>query len=172
MQSKLIKTHQPCPDCGSSDALAYYDDGHTYCFSCSTTRSNADVGLGINHAVKTQPRVSMKELEALQHESVAVVERGITKQSMHYFGAGSDGSKYYFPYADSSGKVVACKTRGVNEKTFGVLGDWKDAQLFGQHLFNAGGKAITITEGEFDAIAVFQMTGSKYPVVSIRNGAH
>jgi twinkle protein len=115
----------------------------------------------------------MKELEALNSmESVAVVERGITKQTMHYYGAGSDGNKYYFPYADKDNKTVACKTRGVEEKTFGVIGDWKDAQLFGQNLFSAGGRAITITEGEFDALAVFQMTGSKYPAVSIRNGAH
>ena len=29
----------PCPDCGSSDACAVYDDGHTHCFSCETTTS-------------------------------------------------------------------------------------------------------------------------------------
>jgi len=171
--SKLVKTHEPCSDCGSSDALAVYDDGHTHCFSCGMTRFNNDVVVGITQHKQTQPRGSMKELEALNSmESVAVVERGITKQTMHYYGAGSDGNKYYFPYSDKDNKVVACKTRGVNEKTFGVIGDWKDAQLFGQHLFSAGGRAITITEGEFDALAVFQMTGSKYPAVSIRNGAH
>ena len=26
--------HQPCPDCGSSDALLINDDGSTHCFSC------------------------------------------------------------------------------------------------------------------------------------------
>ena len=171
--SKLVKTHEPCSDCGSSDALAVYDDGHTHCFSCGMTRFNNDTGVGITQHKQTQPRGSMKELEALNSmESVAVVERGITKQTMHYYGAGSDGNKYYFPYSDKDNKVVACKTRGVQEKTFGVIGDWKDAQLFGQQLFSAGGRAITITEGEFDALAVFQMTGSKYPAVSIRNGAH
>jgi twinkle protein len=171
--SKLVKTHEPCSDCGSSDALAVYDDGHTHCFSCGMTRFNQDTVVGITQHKQTKPRGSMKELEALNSmESVAVVERGITKQTMHYYGAGSDGNKYYFPYSDKDNKVVACKTRGVNEKTFGVIGDWKDAQLFGQNLFSAGGRAITITEGEFDALAVFQMTGSKYPAVSIRNGAH
>lgn len=171
--SKLVKTHEPCSDCGSSDALAVYDDGHTHCFSCGMTRFNNDAGVGINSHKQTQPRGSMKELEALNSmESVAVVERGLTKQTMHYYGAGSDGNKYYFPYSDKDNKVVACKTRGVQEKTFGVIGDWRDAQLFGQNLFSAGGRAITITEGEFDALAVFQMTGSKYPAVSIRNGAH
>jgi twinkle protein len=171
--SKLVKTHEPCSDCGSSDALAVYDDGHTHCFSCGMTRFNNDAGVGITSHKQTQPRGSMKELEALNSmEAVAVVERGLTKQTMHYYGAGSDGNKYYFPYSDKDNKVVACKTRGVQEKTFGVIGDWRDAQLFGQQLFSAGGRAITITEGEFDALAVFQMTGSKYPAVSIRNGAH
>ena len=26
--------HEPCSACGSSDALARYDDGHGFCFSC------------------------------------------------------------------------------------------------------------------------------------------
>jgi twinkle protein len=38
-------------------------------------------------------------------------------------------------------------------------------------LFQKEGKYITIVEGELDALASFQMTGSKYPTVSIRNGA-
>jgi len=51
------------------------------------------------------------------------------------------------------------------------VGDWKNAVLFGQNKFTPGGRAITITEGEFDALACYQLTGSRYPVVSIRNGA-
>ena len=30
-------THQACPSCPSSDALAIYSDGHEYCFSCGYT---------------------------------------------------------------------------------------------------------------------------------------
>jgi twinkle protein len=70
-----------------------------------------------------------------------------------------------------TGKVVAAKTRSITEKQFSVMGDWKEAVLFGQNKFTPGGKAITITEGEFDALACYQLTGSRYPVVSIRNGA-
>ena len=33
-ESKTVKIHLPCPDCGSSNALSPYDDGHTFCFSC------------------------------------------------------------------------------------------------------------------------------------------
>lgn len=32
--SSAFLYHESCPSCGSSDALAVYDDGHQYCFSC------------------------------------------------------------------------------------------------------------------------------------------
>ena len=32
--SELIG-HEGCPNCGSSDANAFYTDGHHYCFSCN-----------------------------------------------------------------------------------------------------------------------------------------
>ena len=38
--SRLIASHQPCSDCGSSDALAEYDT-NTYCFSCGRSRSKS-----------------------------------------------------------------------------------------------------------------------------------
>src|SRR5579859_4268440 len=31
--SEFIR-HQPCPDCGSRDNCAVYDDGHEWCFGC------------------------------------------------------------------------------------------------------------------------------------------
>jgi len=40
--SKPVAIHQPCPDCGSSDALAQYDDLHTHCFSCGKTTQGAE----------------------------------------------------------------------------------------------------------------------------------
>jgi twinkle protein len=38
-------------------------------------------------------------------------------------------------------------------------------------LFQSGGKYITVTEGECDAMAAYELLGSKWPVVSIKNGA-
>jgi twinkle protein len=43
--------------------------------------------------------------------------------------------------------------------------------LFGQNNFHTGGKYVTIYEGELDALAGYQLTGSQWPSVSIRNGA-
>ena len=34
--------HAPCDSCGSSDANAVYDDGHTYCFSCQAHVNQTD----------------------------------------------------------------------------------------------------------------------------------
>ena len=39
----MALSHQPCADCGSSDALMINDDGSTYCFSCGTHHSCNDV---------------------------------------------------------------------------------------------------------------------------------
>lgn len=36
-KERTLKTHQPCPDCGSSDALSIYFSGSTHCFSCGKT---------------------------------------------------------------------------------------------------------------------------------------
>ena len=43
--------------------------------------------------------------------------------------------------------------------------------LFGQQLFQKGGKFLTICEGECDAMAAHEMMDSKWPVVSVKNGA-
>lgn len=33
--------HQPCPDCGSKDNCAVYDDGHEWCFGCGYYKGEA-----------------------------------------------------------------------------------------------------------------------------------
>jgi twinkle protein len=177
VESNFLK-HIPCNNCGSSDANSLYDDGHQFCHVCHTriaapraTMEDME-GLGIYLNKQTQQRGSMQVLEVFKNtEAVHVAERGISKATMHFFGAGSDGKNYYFPYCDAAGKMVAAKTRSMTEKQFSVQGDWKSATMFGQSKFTPGGRAITITEGEFDALAAYQLTGSRFPVVSVRNGA-
>ena len=43
--------------------------------------------------------------------------------------------------------------------------------MFGEQLFKSKGKYLTIVEGEFDALAAYEMLGSKWPVLSVRSGA-
>ena len=54
-------------------------------------------------------------------------------------------------------------------KEFHWVGKNEDKQLFGQQLFGKG-KSIVITEGEFDALAVWQARPN-WPVCSVPNGA-
>ena len=172
-----LKTHQPCPDCTSSDALAVYDWG-TKCFSCQKVTRNAQ------EALQSTQRRNMTLVSSNQFEETrkplqqpedgvfkAATDRGITRATMEAFGVLNDGEHWWFPYHDKSGKIVAYKRRSCGDKKFSITGDWKDAQLFGQQMFHSGSKYVTIVEGEFDALAAYQLLGSKFPVVSIRNGS-
>ena len=51
-----------------------------------------------------------------------------------------------------------------------VEGNITEATLFGQNLFTGGGKYITITEGEVDAMSAYELLGSKWACVSIKTG--
>ena len=100
--------------------------------------------------------------------------RGIDRHTMQFFDIASlvsdEGiTDQRYPYHTHDGKVVY-KYRKVATKSFSWSPDKKGTKvkLFGQNKFDPGsGKFITITEGELDAASVFQMTGSKWPVVSV-----
>jgi len=174
-KSRPVRSHVACKDCGSSDALTVYDDGHTHCFSCSTTKQpRCEVKLNeVVRNPKKDFKLNTESFKGIPEDAVSVhyPERGIAKNTSEVFGVVSTADTTYFPYYDNNNKLIAVKKRGFTEKTFRSDGSWADATLFGQQLFNQGGKAITIVEGEFDALACYQMTGSRFPVVSIRNGA-
>lgn len=165
-----LQSHQPCPDCESSDALTYYDWG-TQCFSCGKKKFNASEP-HLGKLLKEKLTVhSMKLIKPTDLEYRSVIDRGITRDTCQDYGVGANNNSYYFPYYDETNSLVAYKKRGIEEKRFSVEGEWKQANLFGQQLFTKGGKYVTIVEGEFDALAAYQMLGSRYPVVSVRNGA-
>ena len=111
------------------------------------------------------------QLPTVKGSFKSIPDRGITQATCEKYGVTQDGDSQYYPYTDGGGTRVATKTRTVSSKQFSITGDFKGATLFGQSLFHSGGKAITITEGELDAMAAFQMQGSLYATVSVRNGA-
>jgi len=166
--SKFLR-HVPCEHCGSSDAGAEYDDGHFYCFNCHHTEHEADAcDLSVKQQAVAPRKIQMLDIKGTVK---AIPDRGITLQTCEKYGVTQDNAQHFYPYTDDSGGVVAAKVRRVADKTFSILGSFKDARLFGQQLFHAGGKYITIYEGELDALAGYQLTGSQWPSVSIRNGA-
>jgi twinkle protein len=166
----FIQTHVACPACASSDGASINADGSTYCFVCSVLTPGTE-GIEVIEPI-AEPVKDMSFTKAFATGvPVSVSERRITKTTMEKYGVVRDNGKYYFPYYDKDSVLVAAKVRPADRKDFSAVGSWKAATLFGQNLYPSGGKYLTITEGEFDALAAFQMTGSKWPVVSIRNGA-
>ena len=163
----FVKMHQPCNDCGSSDGLSINDDGWTHCFACDARRAPTSDVNGVNH---TEVLMEAKQLDTTHEIYVTIIDRGISSDTAKAYKCSKDGLMYHFNYTDDKGNIIAYKTRTA-DKNFRINGDWKGAGLYGQHLFAKGGKYVTIVEGEFDAMAAYQMLGSKYPVVSIRNGA-
>ena len=159
--SNLIK-HIPCEACGSSDGNSLWDDNHQHCFVC------------LNHIKGDEDYVATprkKVMIEVKGEVKSIPDRGITQATCQHYGVSQDGTNQYYPYANEEGAIIASKSRNVGTKTFAITGDWKTSTLFGQNIFAKGGKTVTIHEGELDALAGFQMSGSKYANVSVRNGA-
>ena len=169
----FAKTHQPCHDCGSSDGLSYNDDGSSYCFVCETFHDLTHAR-DANKDKEYKPMQPQPKPVALSYnfngEYRTILERGLSRETCERYKCIKDGDSYAFGYTNDKGNIIAAKVRSA-DKDFRTQGEWKEAQLYGQNLFSGGGKFVTITEGEFDAMAAYQMMGSKYPVVSIRNGA-
>ena len=164
IESKFLK-HIACEECGSSDGNSLYSDSHTYCHVCSTWKAGEDSEQLIGNKPTKVSKMQIKgEVKAIQ-------DRGINRNSAEFYGVTDYLGNHYYPYTDETGAVVAAKVRNVENKDFHVEGQWAKATLFGQQKFNKGGMYVTIVEGELDALAAFQMTGSKYPCVSVRNGA-
>ncbi len=168
-ENGVLQYHGPCSICGSKDNKATYmhdDESHSaYCF-------------GYNKEYKM-------DIESVSEVSEFPIrgfrERSITKEIASKYGVKvgydeNDGVtiKYHYYPTTRAGKVVGYSRREVDGKKFIAVGDTKnDVELFGQSLFQKGGKRIIITEGELDAMSVQQMNANKnaeWPVVSVTNG--
>lgn len=157
--------HEACPSCESSDALARYDDGHGYCFSCGYHEQESGV------ASEKQPEVSKSLID---REYQAIPNRGLNEETCKKWDYGvtlhHGKPMQVATYRNDAGVPIAQKLR-MPDKSFQILGDSKKMGLYGEHLWRSGGKMVTVTEGEIDALSVSQQTGNKWATVSVPNGA-
>ena len=160
-----MSTHLPCLQCGSSDAFALREDGSGFCFSCKHNQRGEVINSEV--AVKNDaPTLSDFTWQYLGW-------RGLTQDTMRFFGVQTrvlaDGKPHSIAMPYPGGGV---KNRELAQKKFWSQGSMSAPGLFGQDRFPAGSaKAVTITEGELDALSVFQMLGSSYPAVSVRGSS-
>jgi twinkle protein len=160
--------HGPCEACGSSDANATYSDGHAYCFSCEAYTPPQEGGTYTQELKK----ISTTKLTPVPTDFKGIADRSITKATVAKYGVTVMGDdNHVYPYFDTDKHHQANKVRYPG-KTFNIEGAWPKTTMFGQQLFEPGeAKQITIVEGELDALAAYQMLGSRFPVVSVRTGA-
>lgn len=171
MTESYFLKHIACDRCGSSDANALYDDGHTFCHVCHIRVDEAESESYSRGREEANRQQAMKAPMEIKGTIKSIPERGINKSTCEKYEVRQDENHHYYPYNDAGGVRVACKVRTLSDKSFSIQGNFKNGQLFGQSLFNAGGKYVTIYEGELDALAGYQLTGSQWPAVSVRNGA-
>lgn len=158
MTSKLIASKLPCPspDCTSSDGYHEYDDGHGFCYSCNRPFFKGTI----------------RDESAYTYEYLPF--RGLNKSTLAHYDVKTkiDGEgkpiEIGFRYSNGSYKIrnfdrkEFYSKKGPNDAEIGKAG------LFGQDKFQAGShKYVTITEGEVDALSLYQVLRS--PVVSVQS---
>lgn len=168
----FVETHKDCPACNHRKCLGVNEDGSAKCFSCGTYIRNYT-----GEAMETTPRLVKDTATIREGDFYALKDRGITLATAKKYGVRSthnnngDTTRHFYPYYNGS-EEVAYKTRIVDGKGFTAAGPISDCGLFGQQTVgDKGGKYITLTEGECDAMAAYELLGSKWPVVSVKNGA-
>ena len=174
---KFIKHHLPCPSCESSDALSVNTDGSAKCFSCNTffPRFDNQPNFKSNQGEKIMQE-AVRELNAHGGAYAKLTDRGIAKETAEKYGvkvvydsAGQLAQHIYPLYINN--ELTANKIRYIKDKRFSFDVSPNGVGLFGQQLFKGGGKYLTIVEGECDAMAAYELLGSKWAVVSIIRGA-
>ena len=164
---------EPCPKCGSDDNLARYSDGHAYCFGATCDHYEPPEGQDSDRSEK--PATRERNSNLIDGTYSALKARKLSEETARRYnyqiGLFNGQPAQLAGYCDAKGNVTAQKLRFADKKEgMPWVGDKKNVGLFGSQLFGKG-KRIVITEGEIDAMTVYQAQGSKWPAVSLINGA-
>lgn len=193
-----------CPDiegCGSSDACRVYEGENgsvnATCFSCNQyfhdpyqRGSNTETGSNTVTPKTPTERGQSHTLsfgsidECLHHPVRELVDRSISHAACERYGVRvgldpRDGSTPIFHlYPVSKNRdITGFKQRVCSDKSFRTIGDCKNVELFGSNVVNPTGKKLFITEGELDALSLYQVLKEQSSidwepsVVSLPNGA-
>ena len=163
--------------CNSGDGLQVFEkegggyDG--YCFACGTYVPDPykDKPADYKPVVfkKTQEQIDQEIAEIQTYRTVDLPDRKLRADSLAYFGIkiglsevdGTTPVTHYYPYY-REGELVAYKVRLIEGKRMWAIGSTKEVELFGwQQAIATGGKRLYVTEGELDAVALYQIFKDK-----------
>jgi twinkle protein len=140
-----------------------------YCFSCGKYVPDPyknNPGYKPVFKKKTEEEVQ-RELEDIEQtfKTLPLEDRGINEETASVFGVkvavseedGVTPTAHYYPYF-KEGVLKGYKVRVIENKRMWAVGDCKDVDLFGwEQAKSHGAKRLYITEGECDAMALFQI---------------
>ncbi|QIQ63811.1 hypothetical protein Epa17_00062 [Pseudomonas phage Epa17] len=113
--------------------------------------------------IQRKPVITAEDREKIQGNGGAdtTLFRGIARQTNEKYGcithyADNEPVVRYYPIHDH-GELVGYKVRQVPKSFYAIGRNDKHCELYGQHLFPAGGKYLLIVGGEEDAHAAYQM---------------
>ena len=179
------KDHQSCPICGHHKCLTVFSNGNAWCHSHN---SDGDSPWNYAEALKNRssetpnPKPQLITPTKIEGDVFSSLDdRKISEDTARKYGVtvvfNTQGKivQHLYPYY-SEGNRVATKRRIIDTfikdfKDFRWVGSVSEAGLFGENLFKSGGKYLLLVEGECDAMASYQLMGSKWAVVSIKGGA-
>lgn len=183
--------------CGSRRGLQVFqkEDGSYdgFCFSCGTAvpdpYKDKPEGYKPAYNPKTDEEIQEEIDEVKEFQTVALKDRGLSKESLEHFGIkiglsevdGVTPTSHFYPYYKGD-ELKGFKCRVIEGKKFFSIGRVKDVDLFGWHqAVLSGGKKLFVTEGEMDAVALYQIfravnKGTKYEsnipaIVSLAHGS-
>lgn len=171
---------QACDNCDSSDGMAVYDDGHTYCFVCQHRKPPTSGEH--HHQQPAAPRKAQTSADFLKPDPTAtnkgLQKRGLKPETLRRFGyflSGFKGSMVQVAqFTNEEGAIVHQKLR-LPSKEFLTLGNGPGltkCQLFGTNVWgDRFDRRVAIFEGELDAMTGAQETNFKFPCVSVNGGA-
>lgn len=156
----MNRQHIGCPCGKSSDAYTEYPDGG-FCFSCGKKFVDKSKNL-------ERPKDEEYTLQSVPYRNHSL--QSLEKYRIKTKVARSDGRPL--------GVIYEYHNQGKKHRNFGETHDkfvwdkYPGPGLFGIEFFEAGASPyVTITEGEEDAVAAYEMLGSKYPVYSVQSAS-
>lgn len=184
-----------CPECRKNGGdktgnhLMLFSDGGSYCNRCEY-REPAETFTAprANFGEEKSDEELQREVEEVQTYPIrAIPGRKIAKRTAERFGVRSSLSEthadrttaVHFP-SRKGGEIQGYKVRYASGKNFGKAGRTKASEFFGAEQCPKNGKKLFITEGEFDAMALYEIffkhTEEKWQdwisIVSLSHGAN
>lgn len=172
-QTSVFVAKEPCPECGSRDNLARYSDGHAHCFGCEYYEP------GDAEAEPPKRKRQPMSDDLLPKGKIAAIKtRSLSVETCRKYGYTVSKMRGEFvqvaPYYDRDGDLVAQHIR-TTDKDFPWIGDKsKKLKLFGQQAMRDDAYKVIVTEGELDAMSVWQAINqgkTRWAAVSIMSGA-